>query len=215
MEFVYNPISHESRFNLANVYERRLDLGTKINSRFLLKRRQLKDHHWDLSGNEVGTMAAALFEGRDRHFELQWGAIFKRVDLHRSALLQELFGEHDTVISKVPDTVGVHYRLGDTAYPLDINYYVTAVRRIGASSVTVFTDGDRAVVERLFMAALPDVSLRVADGDAVEDLLELASCASIVMSFSWFSYWAAFISHDARVIAPREFCYYPHWEMLG
>jgi hypothetical protein len=91
-----------------------------------------------------------------------------------------------------------------------MDYYARAIKESGLDEVHVFSDGpiDEIVAE---LGALTAAKLVPHHGTPVEDMLSLAGYGTIIMSFSWFSYWAAFLSHDATVYAPKLFSYYPGW----
>lgn len=202
-DFLYQPIVHGEEFHLP--YERR-----RVP---LLGRTRLRGHDWD-GQTETGRVLPSLLERPAKAtFVLEWSGVFPRVDEFRPQLLAELLGDHDTAVpvESDPQRVGVHIRRTDAAYPLPIDYYVDAVHRCDVSAVTVFSDG---AVDELAadLRRRLDVEVTPRRGAPVEDLLALAGHGTIVMSASWFSFWAAFLSHDARVLVPAKFQYYPSWE---
>jgi hypothetical protein len=143
---------------------------------------------------------------------LDWSGIFTQVDEFRPQLIRELLGDHAKAVpaDTTPGRGGVHIRRDDAAYPMPMDYYARAIKEAGLGEVHLFSDGpiDEIAAE---LGALTAAKLVPHHGGPVEDMLALAGCGTIIMSFSWFSYWAAFLSHDAQVIAPRKFAYYPSW----
>lgn len=210
-DFEYQSIAHETDFAIAEAYpERRSrwnDLGKIISGR----RRRLRGHEWHLEDSQVGELRPDVSRA-SAQYVLDWSAIFTRVDEFRPQLIRELLGHHFSSVPRdeTPGRGGVHIRRGDGAYPMPMDYYARAIKEAGLDEVHLFSDGplDRIVDE---LGALTDAKLLAHHGSPVEDMLALASYGTIIMSFSWFSYWAAFLSHDATVYAPRLFSYYPQW----
>lgn len=171
----------------------------------------LTGHEWDRTGNETGDLDPAVIDD-GALYVLDWSGIFKRVDEFRSQLVREL--RPPTPAQKPPHVVAVHIRRGDTSYSLPISYYAAAVRASEADEAHVFTDGAIADVATRLQQAVPEVAVtgRSRAPAAPYDLVALASYRVLVLSMSWFSYWAAYLADGARIFAPAEFCYYPSWQ---
>ena len=97
----------------------------------------------------------------------------------------------------------IHMRLtdkvGSRLYPdVDLSYYQKALRAIPRSHVLGFSDDPLRAA-----SILPAVTWSAAD-DPVTDFANLASCSAIVVGFSSFSWWAAFLSNATCIIAPRR-----------
>lgn len=207
----YQPIAHESDFAIAGAYSERRsrwnDLGKVIGGR----RQRLRGHGWHLEDSQTGELQPDVARP-NAQYVLDWSAIFTRVDEFRPQLIRELLGHDPSSLHRdtTPGRGGVHVRRGDGAYPMPIDYYARAIKEAGLDEVHLFSDGPIGeIVNEL--RVLTDAKLVPHHGSPVEDMLALASYSTIIMSFSWFSYWAAFLSHDAIVYAPRLFSYYPEW----
>jgi hypothetical protein len=190
-------------------------------TRHLLRRRVLmSDHEWDLSGIQDGTMRDGYL-APDTLYVLGWGAHFWRVDRFRSQLIEELVGDHRTAVPPVTDFrhVGVHIRRDDSPYKLSLTYYAEGIRslqeRTGKDPILhVFSDGDPVALGRE-LAGMIGASEWIPHRESpVKDMLALARLPNMVISLSWFSYWSAFLSHDAAVVTPWDFQYYPHWRPM-
>jgi hypothetical protein len=180
----------------------------------------MSDHKWDLSGIQDGTVRDG-FLAPDTLYVLGWGAHFWRVDRFRTQLIQELIGDHRAAVPPVTDArhIGVHIRRDDSPYQLSLEYYAEAVRSLRPETgddpvLHVFSDGDPVTLGRE-LAKTAGVREWVPHRESpVTDMLALACYRSIVISLSWFSYWSAFLSHDAVIVTPWDFQYYPHWRPL-
>jgi hypothetical protein len=79
----------------------------------------------------------------------------------------------------------------------------------------IYSDGDTVPLALQLACQVEGVDICPQDGRPVDDMLDLASHQTLVISVSFFSYWAAFISNEARVIAPSNFHFYPSWEIAA
>jgi hypothetical protein len=210
-DFQYAPISHEGDFAIADAYSQRRTLSGDIHSLVTGRRSRLRGHGWHMESSQIGELLPDFARPDAQHI-LDWSGIFTQVDEFRPQLIRELLGDHATAVPRdaTPARGGVHIRRDDAAYPMPMDYYARAIKAAGLSEVHLFSDGpvDEIADE---LGVLTDAKLVPHHGGPVEDMLALAGYGTIIMSFSWFSYWAAFLSHDATVYAPRLFAYYPQW----
>ncbi|KRE74497.1 alpha-1,2-fucosyltransferase [Arthrobacter sp. Soil762] len=210
-DFEYQPIAHETDFAIAETYPERRSRWNDLGKVFSGRRHRLRGHEWHLEDSQVGELLPNVSRP-NAQYVLDWSAIYTRVDEFRPQLIRELLGQHSSSIPRdvTPGRGGVHIRRGDGAYLMPMDYYARAIKEAGLDEVHLFSDGplDEIVDE---LGTLTDAKLVAHHGSPVEDMLALASYSTIIMSFSWFSYWAAFLSHDATVYAPRLFSYYPQW----
>jgi hypothetical protein len=218
-EFFYKPIIHQEELNLRDSYGNGPSLGSQLLARLTSRRLKLSGHEWDQTGNTTGDVQPEIRCRARTYFDLKWSGIFIRVDEFRPQLISELLGDHRSIIPAESDPlkVGIHIRRGDAAYLLPIEYYVRAINmirhEIGRNvEVNLFSDGPIDELADILVEATPNLVLFSHHGSPVQDMLKLAGYRTIIASFSWFSYWAAYLSHGARVIMPKEFCYYPFWE---
>lgn len=116
--------------------------------------------------------------------------------------------------------VAVHIRRGDymkaTQFhvPLwDTDYYKKALALFPDSTFMVFCkDNQNPEVDKAdrewcqgFMAGLVgDRFVLAPDGEETEDLNTMASCESLIMANSSFSWWAAFLGNHDKVICPQQ-----------
>ena len=173
--------------------------------------RRLPGHEWDESGNESGLLKAEYLP-HDGLVILDWSGVFRRVDEFRAQLVDELLGGYEKP-QVDPAHVAVHFRQDDAAYPQPFDYYLRALRDLGVSDgdvVSLYSDGPRETwAEQI--TAQTGAHVVLPSGSAMGDLLEMSAHRRLVLSQSWFSYYAAFLSEATEVLAPAEFCYYPWW----
>lgn len=210
-DFQYTSISHEGDFSIAEAY---LGRRTRVRdgiSLLLGRRHRLRGHGWHTEDSQVGELRPGVSKPRIQHV-LDWSGIFTQVDEFRPQLLRELLGDHEAAVQRnhVAGVGAVHIRRDDAAYPLPIDYYARAIEEAELDEVHLFSDG---AIDNITEELRTQTSAQLVPhhGGPVQDMLALASYGTIIMSFSWFSYWAAFLSHDATIYSPRLFTYYPHW----
>jgi hypothetical protein len=230
-KFIYNPILYSKDFRLPSVYQGRLFGILETYSYALRRKIEYLSNESDSLGilykingkiNEEGRNQKDIFNRKNILYVLKWNGIFRRVDEFRNVLINELLGDHKGAIPPVTESnqVGVHIRRDDAAHPLPMSYYVNAVfkikKRIGDDlCLHVFSDGNPFQLgeELSRLSGCPE--WRAHEGTPVQDMLDLAAFPNIVTSMSWFSYWSAFLSHDAMVYVPPDLCWYPHWNIVS
>lgn len=209
-DYLHVPVDHFP-MDYPRVRTRLGDLGAAASGRY----RRLAGHDWDTTFNVSGQLVPETGGHRSRYRVLDWSGVFTRVDEFRDQLVAELLGDGRDRPARV-DGVGVHVRQDDAGYPLPLDFYDAALARLIPAGdhrpLTVFTDGDVDALVAHFARRFPGRDVHPARGTVRQDLLHLAAHAHVVMSFSWFSYWAAFLSEADRVLCPADFCYYPGWE---
>jgi hypothetical protein len=102
--------------------------------------------------------------------------------------------------------VCAHVRLTDFfTYRDDVTlppgYFRRALEALSTPLPVVFVSDDVATVRR----TLADIPGRFEQNDEITDFLLLRHSSVVITSNSSFSWWAAWLNEDARVIAPR------HW----
>jgi hypothetical protein len=119
--------------------------------------------------------------------------------------IKDRFG---TEIGFVPH-VAIHVRRGDyvgSSFHADLlktDYYDRAMALFPGKKFLIFSDDIEWCKENF----KPQVDLVYVEGnDEVEDFNMMASCESIIMANSTFSWWAAYLNpnFNRRVIAPKE-----------
>jgi len=217
-DFIYQPLVHEKELNLYDRY------GQKISDllRNYFRKKVVLDHHeWDTTFNINGAMENSYLEKQNTLYILKWGGIFKDLSEFRNSLIKEIIPEQflniETTFPK--NHIAVHVRRDDSDYPLPIQYYVDAVnitrRKANNINLHLFSDGDRNAISSQLSEKLRDVRITIHKNTAVRDMINMSNFQTIIISMSWFSYWAAFLSNNAKVLAPDDFCYYPHWESVN
>jgi hypothetical protein len=218
-EFLYRPIIHAKEFSLAQAYGgKQAGLLTPLLALARGNLLRMSDHSWDESGFMSGKATPSFRAQAGKLMILDWGGIFRHVTEFRTQLISELLGDHNRRVPLNPDarSVGVHIRRDDTQYPQPISYYVNAIKQaeadVGAPlALHLFSDGDIEALAGQIRNHLPANELVLHRGGVVEDMLQLAGFQCLVISMSWFSYWAAYLSHGARIYCPEEFQYHPDW----
>ncbi len=217
--FLYNRVQHQADFALPRTQSNPLRARLRQLG-YILRRRvvPLHDHEWDASFNLNGQVRPQWRHHDGVLFQLSWGGIFKDLTEFRPRLIQELLGDHHATIPSLTDAsaIGIHIRRTDAEYPLPLTYYANAVRCGAADSgrkpvLHLYSDGDLEMLRGDLSALLPGYEMVLHRGRAVEDMLALARFQQIVISTSWFSYWSAYLSHEARIYCPAEFQYYARW----
>jgi len=103
---------------------------------------------------------------------------------------------------------GMHIRRGDYVtlnmqnqnwHIPPIEYYLNALREINPKNVIIFSD-DVAWCKNTFGT---DSIFEYGDGHELIDFFTMASCSSIIMASSTFSWWAAYLSGHDNVYMPH------------
>lgn len=177
----------------------------------------LDDSSWDITNGMMGDLTPAYQQMRDTLFVLRFDGIFRNVGEYREQLLKEILPSSVQVPPERIEKwdVGIHIRQSDIEYGLPIRYYLHAVKEVGRAlampiQLHLFSDGDHESLAKELRDGFPDVKAITHQSGVVDDMMSLARYPTLILSQSWFSYWAAFFS-EAAVYAPPDFCYYPHW----
>jgi hypothetical protein len=177
----------------------------------------LDDSSWDTTNGMMGDLAPDYRQLRNTLFVIRFDGIFRNVGEYRQQLLKEILPASARVPAEVIENsdVGIHIRQDDIQYGLPMQYYLNAVREakreLGAPlRLHLFSDGDHDALATGLSGGVPDVQVVIHRGSVVEDMMSLARYPTLILSQSWFSYWAAYFS-EAVIYAPPDFCYYPHW----
>lgn len=117
--------------------------------------------------------------------------------------IKALFGEGIGFLEQV----GIHVRRGDyVGNPLHVNlsqtdYYDRAMKRFPQKNFLVFSDDPVWCKEHM----IGDNIQVMEGGTEIEDFNMLASCSSVIMANSSFSWWAAYLNPTPtkKIILPR------------
>lgn len=211
LDFAFRPFTCDLSPLRPVSYDRVLGRREIVSAAVKGRLHRLQGHDWDESGNERGVLRSDLVDGK-RLLLLDWSGIFTRVDDFRDTLVNELVGAH-TMPSVDPRAVAIHYRQGDAIYPQPLSFYVRALKRMGVGrgdTVAVFSDGDAACAAASIRDAT-GATVTLPHDTAMGDMLHMSAHSRLVLSQSWFSYWAAFLSDGEEVVTPPDFRYYPEW----
>ncbi len=180
----------------------------------------LDDSLWDTTHGMMGDLALAYQQMRDTLFVIRFDGIFRNVGEYRERLLEEILPSsvhlpHEQIEKH---DVGIHVRQGDIEYGLPMQYYLNAVRvaqrELGMPiRLHLFSDGNHESLAAGLSDGIPDVKVIIHAGNVVDDMMSLARYPTLILSQSWFSYWAAFFS-EAVIYTPPDFCYYPDWHSV-
>jgi hypothetical protein len=180
----------------------------------------LDDPLWDTTGGMMGDLAPDYQQMHDTLFVIRFDGVFRNVGEYRQQLLKEILPSsvrlpHEPIENH---DVGIHIRQDDIQYGLPTQYYLNAVnvakRALGMPiRLHLFSDGDHDSLATGLSGGVPDVKVVIHRGSVVEDMMSLARYPTLILSQSWFSYWAAMFS-QATVYAPPDFCCYPEWQRV-
>ena len=154
------------------------------------------------------------------------------VDLLKQSVTKNGWSEEFIQSNQGNLTVSIHYRLGDyfnnlhALGVLDASYYKAAIARLDLAlphRLIVFSDSP-AKASQLF-SKVTDEFVLVDDSDAASPLdvmIALGSCNQIILGNSTFSWWAAYMGNQSKIIAPfpfyrdltRDFLLPPTWERV-
>ena len=231
--FNFSAISSYSRQDKLDLFliERVLALSPKVKPRASRRHRlmqtllnpfrrviYLDDSSWDTTKGMMGNLAPAYQQMCDTLFVIRFDGIFRNVGEYREQLLKEILPSsvhlpHEQ-IEKCD--VGIHIRQDDIQYGLPMQYYLNAVREAKRESrmpirLHLFSDGNHESLAAGLSGGVPDVQVFIHKGSVVEDMMALARYPTLILSQSWFSYWAAMFS-QATVYVPPDFRYYSEWQ---
>gem|GEM_PF-1813151 len=182
----------------------------------------LDDSSWDETKGMMGKLGDEYRVMCDTLFVLRFDGIFRNFGKEREQLLKEILPSSARVpldpLEKCD--VGIHVRQNDIQYGLPMLYYLNAVQEVKHELGTpirlhLFSDGDHESLAAGLSGGIPKVKVIIHKGNVVEDMMSLARYPTLILSQSWFSYWAAMLSHAAAVFVPPDFRYYPEWQPVS
>jgi hypothetical protein len=242
--FVYNPILGDAEFNLSRKFrnpfastldyllvEKLLALHYKVkpaeSRRHQLAQKVLRpfrrivyldDASWDETGGIRGEPTAEYQSFSDTLFVLRFNGIFRNLGAERAQVVREVLAGM-TLPAPAPATeVGLHLRRDDTEYGLPLAYYVNAIRAAQNSlrviNLHLFSDGAHEQLAAQLQQNFPEIKIIIHRATPLTDLLTLASFPTLILSMSWFSYWAAMFSTAPTIYTSPDFQYYPAWRVV-
>jgi hypothetical protein len=180
----------------------------------------LDDASWDTTAGRQGELTAVYRSMRDTLFVLRFNGIFRNLGAERSRVVSEILPAslRPVPIASVAE-VGLHIRRDDTEYGLPLKYYFSAVRAAQAQiaqplHLHLFSDGAHESLAAELQKQLSNVTIYIERGSPVNDILALARYPTLILSMSWFSYWAAMFSQAATIYTAPAFHYYPEWQPI-
>lgn len=238
--FIYRPILYEDRFNLSRKFppafpdsadrflvERVLALSYKVKP--TASRRHhlmqtllhpfrrvvyLDDGSWDTTNGMYGELTTNFQQMKNTLFVLRFNGIFRNFGAECKQVVTEILPAPITPLAT--NQVGIHIRRDDTEYGLPLQYYINAIKAASAMTpqpvyLHLFSDGAHESLAHELKTHLSGIDIQIHQGDTVSDLMTLAQYPTLILSMSWFSYWAALFSQATHVFTPRAFQYYPAW----
>ena len=179
----------------------------------------LDDSSWDTTNGMMGNLAPAYQQLHNTLFVIRFDGIFRNMGEHRQQLLTEILPSSVYLPFEQIEKhdVGIHIRQDDIYYGLPMKYYLNAVRKANSElgmpiRLHLFSDGDHESLAAGLSGGVTDVEVIIHKGSVVEDMMSLARYPTLILSQSWFSYWAAMLSQATTVFSPPAFCYYAEWQ---
>lgn len=180
----------------------------------------LDDSSWDETNGMMGKLREEYRAMRDTLFILRFDGVFRNFGKEREQLLKEILPSSARLLLDPIEKcdVGIHIRQDDIQYGLPMQYYLNAVheakRELGMPiRLHLFSDGNHESLAAGLSGGIPDVKVIIHRSGVVEDMMSLAQYPTLILSQSWFSYWAAVFS-NAAIYVPPDFCYYLHWRAV-